>query len=101
MIDFAEKYGMIKFKEQEKKYAVPKDLEDLKVDLLAFAKSHDGSCRVSAVDIFKKDIYKNIRHKYLHLSAYPENGKSGHVAYIKDGASRDKNGNPDRKIFEG
>ncbi|GHT16958.1 hypothetical protein FACS189429_0040 [Bacteroidia bacterium] len=104
MLHFAKTYASIQYKKQHqhKKIDIPEDLTDLNNDLLDFAKQKDGSKqKVSAVSYLKQDKYKNIRRKYLHLSASPESGKKGLGARVKDWASRDEHGNPNRKVIDG
>lgn len=103
MMHFAEKYGDVSFKIDKlpEKYSIPNELKPLGDELLQFAIQEDakGARRTSALGILQKNEYKNIRNRYLHLSASPDSGKSDMVATIKDPANIE--GGSERHFFEG
>lgn len=103
MLHFIEDILKVKYVEKDllKESQVQDDLLPLRDELLAFAISNYGNKRASAISVLDRPQFNGIRRKYLHLSASPENGQSGMVAIIKDGARRNKQGNSDRGIFNG
>lgn len=103
MIDFAAKYGEIPFDKglQEENYSVKSPLLlSIKNTLHNFAISNDGAHSVSAYELIQGQYLKQLRNRYIHLSARKEGGQSGIVALMSAGG-RYKKGKPDRETIEG
>lgn len=102
MLHFIQDILKVNYDEEKlnKTVKIQEDLCPLQNELLSFAISNYANKRVSAVSVLNQPQFKELRKKYLHLSASPESGLTG-KAMIKDMARRDKQGNPDRGILKG
>jgi|GEM_PF-671281 len=103
MIDFAAMYGEIPFDKglQEENYSVRSPLLlSVKNTLHNFALSNDGARSVSAYDLIQGEKLRQLRNRYIHLSAKKEGGQSGFTAWVS-ATGRYKKGKPDREIIPG
>ena len=84
MMHFAEKYAEVNYEPLGESYSIPSDLQALSNRLLSFAVLQSGKRQASAMHILNEPQFKWVRNKYLHLSAFPESGKTGLGDTIKD-----------------
>lgn len=83
-------------------------LADAKAVILSYALNNFGNHKRSVINELKREgLLKDLRHKYIHHSAYPENGlqnniKELQIPFLKDMANRlSEEEEAKRKVFKG
>lgn len=102
MMNYAQKHGKVIFKSNPDYSVKSPDLLDVRKKIMDFVQRNNTSGSHSAMSLIQGDELKNLRHKYLHLSAGKE--KEGDISLIDDvsmGGRYDKSGKPSREIIPG
>ena len=103
MVNFAQKYGKMSFIEEmlnEYYDKIPKELTYFQEKFVKEADGKNGA-RSTTVEELSKTERNDLRHNYLHLTAFREGGQEGIEKYLPNKGRYDKNDLPKRKIISG